>query len=235
MKTKSLLLAVVLGALASCSPKPDQPGSTNDELIAIDVLIIPDQKMMAESEKWNTLMREQTPEGFELDEEHAPHVTLIQRFVSKSDIPKILDAVEGVKAKFDVTQFEMVSTGLYHIPIDTTGLAGIVIEPSEELLSLQEAVIAAVNPYAKEGGGESAFVPDKSGTPFDPLLFKYIETFVPHQAGEKFNPHVTIGIAPITWLEDLEKKPFEQFTSSGVGIATYQLGNFGTASKRLDQ
>jgi hypothetical protein len=58
---------------------------------------------------------------------------------------------------------------------------------------------------------------------------------VPHQTGEKFNPHVTIGVAPLVWLKELEKKPFEKFTFGAKGIATYQLGNFGTASKRLDR
>jgi hypothetical protein len=42
------------------------------DLIAIDVLIQPGGKMMGEAERWNAMMREQSPEGFELDEEHAP-------------------------------------------------------------------------------------------------------------------------------------------------------------------
>jgi hypothetical protein len=101
-------------------------------------------------------------------------------------------------------------------------------------MALQEAVIEAVNPFARTGGDASAFVPDATGTPFDPLLFEYVDTFVPNQTGKKFNPHVTIGIAPLGWLEDLEKQPFSTFTFGAKGIATYQLGNFGTASKRLD-
>ena len=211
-----------------------QAGEQSEALIAIDVLIQPGPKMMAESEKWNARMREQTPEGFELDEEHAPHGTLIQRFIAESDLPKVLVAVDEVKSKFDMKSFEMTATGLYHIPAGDIGLAGIVIEPSVQLLALQQAVINAVNLFARTGGGEQAFVPDKTGTPFDPLLFEYVETFVPQQAGEKFNPHVTIGVAPLDWLEDLERKPFDKFTFGAEGIATYQLGNFGTASKRLD-
>jgi hypothetical protein len=37
------------------------------------------------------------------------------------------------------------------------------------------------------------------------------------------------------WLKELGKRPFDEFTFGAVGIATYQLGNFGTASKRLDR
>ena len=220
-----LTAAFVLAAL---------PAFAQDDLIAIDVLLQPGPKMLAEAAEWNARMREQSPEGFELDEKHAPHITLIQRFVAESDLEKVLMAVDEVRSAFDVNTMEMTATGLYHIPAGEIGVAGIVIEPSEELHALQEAVIAAVDGYARTGGGESAFVPDTTGTPFDPLLFEYVETFVPNQTGERFNPHVTIGIAPLPWLEEQEKQPFKQFTFGANGIATYQLGNFGTASKRLD-
>ena len=231
LTVRRMILFIFIAAFAmSASPALGQ-----SDLIAIDVLIQPGPKMLAEAAKWNARMREQSPEGFELDEEHAPHITLIQRFVAKSDLPKVLATVDKVRSKFDMNSFEMTATGLYHIPSGKIGLAGIVIEPSKRLLALQRAVIEAVNVYARKGGGESAFVPDKSGAPFDPFLFQYVETFVPRQTGKQFNPHVTIGVAPLDWLKDLEKKPFDKFTFGAKGIATYQLGNFGTASKRLDR
>jgi len=227
---RALNIILISASLISASPVFGQ-----SDLIAIDVLIQPGPKMMSEADRWNAMMREQSPEGFKLDEEHAPHITLIQRFIAKSDLPKVLAAVDKVKAKFDISSLKMTATGLYHIPTGKNGLAGIVIEPTKQLHELQQAVIDAVNLYARKGGSESAFVPDKSGTPFDPLLFKYVDTFVPQQTGEKFNPHVTIGVAPLDWLNEQEKKPFDKFTFGAKGIATYQLGNFGTASKLLDR
>jgi 2'-5' RNA ligase len=191
--------------------------------------------MPAEAERWNAMVREQRPDGFKLDEEHAPHITLVQRFIAKAGLPEVLAAVDEVKSKFDLSSLRMTAIGLYDIPNGKNAVAGIVIEPTEQLHALQQAVIEAVDPYARKGGDESAFVPDKSGTPFDPALFKYVESFVPNQTGERFNPHVTIGVAPLSWLKELEKRPFEKFTFGAKGIATYQLGNFGTASKRLDR
>lgn len=228
LRVPVILMAYVVTALVPT-------WAAQSELIAIDVLIQPDQKMMTEATRWNSLMREQTPEGFELDEEHAPHITLIQRFIAKTDLPKVLAEVEAVKSQFDLGSLKMTATGFYHIPTGTNGLAGIVIEPTKQLHALQQAIISAVEVYAQQGGDQSAFVPDKSGTPFDPLLFKYVETFVPGQTGDKFNPHVTIGVAPLEWLKELEEKPFNKFSFGANGLATYQLGNFGTASKRLDQ
>ena len=214
--------------------EPNGPSGVEDRLIAIDVLLQPDGKMLEEAANWNAQMREQSPEGFALDEQHAPHITLVQRFIAESDLGSVLAAVDRVKSAFDIANMQMTATGLYDIPSGKIGVAGIVIEPSDELLALQEAVIEAVNPFARTGGDASAFVPDATGTPFDPLLFKYVDTFVPNQTGKKFNPHVTIGIAPLGWLEDLEKQPFSTFTFGAKGIATYRLGNFGTASKLLD-
>ena len=205
-----------------------------DRLIAIDVLLRPDAKMLEEAAKWNAQMREQSPEGFKLDEEHAPHITLIQRFIAESDLVSVLAAVDRVKSTFDIAKMQMTANGLYHIPSGKIGLAGIVIAPSDELLALQEAVIEAVNRFARTGGDASAFVPDPSGTPFAPFLFQYVDTFVPARTGKKYNPHVTIGIAPIGWLENIEKRPFSIFTFGAKGIAVYHLGNFGTASRRLD-
>jgi 2'-5' RNA ligase len=179
-------------------------------------------------------MREHGPEGFALDEQHAPHITLVQRFVAESDLEAVVAAVDRAKSAFDIANMQMTATGLYHIPSGKIGVAGIVIQPCDELVALQQAVTEAVNPFAQAGGDASAFVPDATGTPFDPLLFRYVDTFVPNQTGKKFNPHVTVGIAPLEWLEDLEKQPFSTFTFGAKGIATYQLGNFGTASKRLD-
>lgn len=230
LKTPHIIFILAAAFLMSASPVFGQT-----DLIAIDVLIQPGPNMMTEAERWNNMMREQSPEGFELDEEHAPHITLIQRFIAKSDLPKVLTAVDELKSNFDMSSLKMTATGLYHIPTGKNGLAGIVIEPTEQLQALQQAFIEAVNIYAQKGGGESAFVPDKSGTPFDPILFEYVDTFVPQQTGENFNPHVTIGVAPIDWLKELEKEPFDKFTFGAEGIATYQLGNFGTASKRLDR
>jgi len=213
---------------------PIFPAFGQSDLIAIDVLIQPDSRMTDEAEKWNAIMHEQSPEGFELDEEHAPHVTLIQRFIIKSDLPKVLAAVDKVKTKTDISSLEMTATGFAHMSDGENGLAGLEVEPTEQLHALQQAVIEAVNVYAQKGGDESAFVPDKSGLPFSPILFDYVDNFVPLHTGENFHPHVTTGMAPTVWLEELERKPFEKFMFGAKGIAVYQLGNFGTASKRLD-
>jgi hypothetical protein len=58
---------------------------------------------------------------------------------------------------------------------------------------------------------------------------------VQKSAGEHFSPHVTTGIAPRDYLDKMLAEPFEAFTFSPAGAAVYQLGQFGTAAKKLHE
>jgi len=64
-------------------------------------------------------------------------------------------------------------------------------------------------------------------------LIGYVSTFVPKGAGKHFNPHVTTGVAPRGYLDQMLAEPFESFTFSPAGAAVYQLGQFGAAAKQL--
>ena len=61
----------------------------------------------------------------------------------------------------------------------------------------------------------------------------YVANFTVVAAGKRFNPHVTIGVAPEVYLEELLADQFNAFTFSASGASVYQLGSFGTARKEL--
>ncbi len=84
-------------------------------------------------------------------------------------------------------------------------------------------------------GTSGAFVTTPDDRVIDPLLIEYVSTFVPNATGEHFNPHVSTGLAPRTYLDKLLAEPFEPFTFSPAGAAVYQLGQFGTAAKKLKE
>jgi hypothetical protein len=46
---------------------------------------------------------------------------------------------------------------------------------------------------------------------------EYVTTFVPKETGDKFNPHVTIGIATQNDLKKMLEEKFEPFTFSPTG------------------
>jgi hypothetical protein len=57
---------------------------------------------------------------------------------------------------------------------------------------------------------------------------------VPDASGEKFKPHVTIGLASPDYLNKMFEEKFEAFTFSPARAAVYHLGNFGTAQEKLE-
>ena len=57
--------------------------------------------------------------------------------------------------------------------------------------------------------------------------------YVPDSSGKKLVPHVTVGVAPPDYLKTMVAEPFAAFTFSPSALSVYQLGNFGTARKKL--
>jgi hypothetical protein len=81
----------------------------------------------------------------------------------------------------------------------------------------------------------AAFVSAHDDPALDAIMIEYVSTFVPKHVGEHFNPHVSTGVAPQDYLDKMLAEPFEPFTFSPVGAAVYQLGQFGTAAKKLKE
>jgi phosphoserine phosphatase len=200
---------------------------------AINILLEPDATMLQRSEADNARLRGAFPMGFALDATHRPHVTLLQRFVRTADLDEVHAAVGRVFAGTDLAAMRMEAFGRYYIPSGALGLAGIVARPSPELRTLQQDLIDAVAPFTVPTGRSDAFVTTAEEPVIDPLLIDYVSTFVEKSSGEQFDPHVTTGIAPRAYLDEMLAEPFESFTFSPACAAVYQLGQFGTAAKKL--
>ncbi len=203
------------------------------DVTAIDILLAPDQEMIDRANAANARLRADYAKGFALDADHAPHVTLIQRFVRTSDLDKVYAAVAKVTNDENPTAWELKTTGYYDIPSGILGVAGIVIEPTKNLLQLQQKLIDAVTPYTADKGTDAAFVPKPDGGTMVPGLIDYVTAFVPKYSGKNYNPHVTIGLGTREFLDKLEAEPFQAFTFKSRAVAVYQLGDFGTAQKLL--
>lgn len=208
---------------------PFEPGTVT----AIDILLEPDVTMLRHAEAVNASHLKIFPQGFALDAAHRPHVTMIQRFVRTADLDKVYDAAGQVFSRANVTGMKLEAFKYYYVPSSDLGLSGIVARPTPELLKLQEDLIAAVDPFTVTSATSAAFVTTPDDRVIDPFLIDYVSTFVPKNTAERFSPHVSTGLAPRTYLDKLLAEPFEPFTFSPAGAAVYQLGQFGTAAKKL--
>jgi hypothetical protein len=182
----------------------------------------------------NARLVREYPKGFALDAEHTPHITMLQCFVRTADLDKVYAAEEKVFAAANVGALKLDAFKRYYIPAGGgLGVAGICAKPSPELLKLQADIIAAASPYNLRSGPIGAFTAGHDNPALDAGIIGYVSTHEKIGAGEHFNPHVSTGNAPTTYLDGMLKDPFESFTFSPAGAAVYQLGPFGTAAKQL--
>jgi len=200
---------------------------------AIDIVLEPDATMVSKAEADNQRLLKVFPKGFALGPEHHPHISCLQRYVRTADLPKVYEAVEVILAEEKPTSWKLTAYKYYYIPWKDIGLAGIVIKPTAELVAYQQKLIDAVAPFTVKSGTAAAFVTTKEDPDINQPTIDYVASFVPDATGEKFNPHVTVGVASQAYLKKMLNEPFEPFTFSPVGMAVYHLGNFGTARAKL--
>jgi hypothetical protein len=181
----------------------------------------------------NTRLLAVHPEGFALDADHQPHVTILQRFVRAADLNELYAAANDAFASEDATAWTLTASKAYYIPSPPIGLAGIVVERSDDLVRLQQKLIDAMTPFTVPTGTVDAFASTQQGRDIQEFLVQYVTNFVPAASGDDFNPHVTTGAGPLTYLDEMMAEPFEAFTFSPVGASVYQLGTFGTAQIKL--
>jgi len=205
------------------------------EITAIDILLQPDATMLTHAAANNARLLSVFPKGFALDATHTPHITLLQCFVRTADLAQLYAAEEKVFAAANVNLMKLEAFKFYYAPTGATGVAGICAKPTPELLTLQADVIAAAQPFMQPTGPIGAFTAPHDDPATDAAIIQYVSTFVPKMSGANFNPHVSTGVAPKEYLDQMLTEPFESFTFSPAGAAVYQLGPFGTAAKQLKQ
>ncbi len=227
------LALLTLGSGCATSEKAATTTDKND-VTAIDILLLPDATMIEHAEAVNARLRAVFPEGFALDASHHPHISMYQCYVRTADLDKVYAAADKVLAAGNINALKLKAFKYYYIPDKTLGLSGIVIEPTPELVKLQEDLIAAVKPLTLETATSAAFVnPEDPGV--NQLLITYVDVFATEHAGKHFEPHVTTGLAPREYLDKILAEPFENFTFSPAGAAVYHLGSYGTAAVKLKQ
>ena len=210
-------------------------GFQSSSVTAIDILLEPDATMLQHCEANNARLLGVFPKGFALDATHTPHITMLQCFVSTADLDKVYAAARKVLATANVTAIKLEAFKYYYAPGGAVGVAGICAKPTMEIIKLQADIIAAVKPFMVETGPIGAFTAPHDDPATDAALIGYVTTFVPKYSGENFNPHVSTGVAPKEYLDQMLAEPFNPFTFSPAGAAVYQLGPFGTAAKKLKQ
>src|SRR5580698_662942 len=115
-----------------------EPTVGESQVTAIDVALEPDATMMQHAQAANARLLKVFPQGFSLDATHNPHVSVLQRFVRTADLEPVYAAVDTVMSGEAPAKWMLRAVKYYYIPSGPMGLAGIVAEPTADLLRLQQ-------------------------------------------------------------------------------------------------
>lgn len=197
-------------------------------VVAINVLLLPDEQMSARAREINAQLRQGYPQGFALDASHVPHISILHRYVSAGTLPKVFAAVEQVAARHSIGGLTLTASSLGYSPWQGHQVASISVQKVPELGALQDELVAALRPYTVESGGADAFVTTAGEPDVDEQTIEYVRTFVEKQTGESYRPHITAGMGDARAAVGFEPAQFKI-----AELAVYQLGNGGTARKEL--
>jgi hypothetical protein len=205
------------------------------DLTAVDILIEPDAAAIERARAVNRRMPLSIAAGLTLDDDHLPHITMLQRYLVTADVEQAYAAIEQTLAATDPASLS------YHVPGITysehwgpPGQAAAVlgVEPNQQVLDLQAALLAAVAPFTGSGGTDAAFVRD-AGEEISQTTKDWVETYVPDQTAASYTAHLTVGLDTVEHLHELQAEPFDAFDVRPLSLAVYQLGNNGTARTLL--
>jgi 2'-5' RNA ligase len=204
-------------------------------ITAINIALDPDVTMTRHVEAANARLLKVYQKGFALDASHKPHITILQRYVRTENLNQIYAAADEVLTHEKIADWQLKASRYYYTPWNHMGLGGIMVEPTDDLLTLQQKLIDAVAPFTVKIGTAAAYFTPPEDPDINQTTIDYVAAFVPKATGSNFKPHITIGIASPHYLKEMIAEPFNAFTFSPAGVSVYQLGNFGTARKKLKE
>jgi hypothetical protein len=123
----------------------------------------------------------------------------------------------------------------YYIPLKEIGLGGILVQPTPDLIRLQDELFDAIGKFMAPGssGAAAAFKTTAQDPEINQATIDAVANYFAAHRGEHYSPHVTIGVGTVDYLNALLAEQFPTFTFSIAGASAYQFGNFGTAAKQL--
>jgi hypothetical protein len=224
-----LALVAVLDGDVSFKTKRAAPKPAVDSLVAIEVLLQPDETMRTRARAVHTLLRDGNPAMADAAAEFAPRISLARTFVRARQLDAVAAVISNVFADEQVTAMRLKALGYDFSAEDGAMGVGIMVERSPALARLHRRVLDALAPFAAPNGDASAFA---GGTASAAAVSQVSEFFAKHSR-DNFAPRVAVGVASVAGAERLRADGFKPFMFDVNGVAIYQLGDALAAARVL--
>lgn len=202
-------------------------------LIAINILLEPDAATAGKAKAINARLRENYPDGFPLDANHAPHITILQLFIKTVDLGPVADAVSNVLRREPLINLKGKATGYFQLASKNLKLLAFSIEATPDQHRLQQKIFDAIAPFAVKHGTSDAFAPRLDNGAISQATVDYVTSFSDERIGPNYQPHLTLGIGTSDFVDALVAEPFEAFTIQTASVSLYQIGDYGVAQTKL--
>lgn len=151
-----------------------------------------------------------------------------------AELDAVFAAIQKVQADLDLASLTFTAEAIRHMDVQPgVGIAAVVVKPGKQVLDFQAKLIDALVPYVESGGTADAYVRTAAEPEINDATVEYIEVYVPQHSGDNYVAHVTVGIAKLDDLAVIEGESFAPLTFAASAVSVYQLGNNGTAAKKL--
>jgi hypothetical protein len=234
MSKRLVLFAVIVLSFGTQTAYAQPTNGGQAAVTAIDIALEPDATMLQHASALNARLRGNFAKGYALDATHRPHVTMLQRYVRTADLSKIYAAVQKIRSQYDMAAWKFEAFKIDYAVWSGLAVTVILAKPPQSVLEAQQRLIDAIAPYTVQTGTAAAFATTPAEPDVNAPTIAYVTEFVPKSTGKNYIAHVTCGVASVAFVKQLETEPFSSFAFSPVAISVYQLGNFGTARKKLE-
>ena len=138
----------------------------------------------------NARLRGVYPKGFTLDENHHPHITMLQQFVRTDALDDVYEAANAVLAKEHPTAWTLKAIKTIICPLRRLASRASSSSGPMACIGCKTSSSRLSRPMSRRRGTPAAFFSEEDGRDIQEGLVGYVADFVQVAAGAKFNPHV---------------------------------------------
>jgi hypothetical protein len=131
------------------------PNPSQHPITAVDIVLEPDVTMIQQAPDANAGLLK-FPKGYALGDEHAPHISVIGGYFHTANLDEVFAGASEVLASEKVTDWKLTAFKYYYIPLKEIGLGGILVQPTPDLIKLQDELFDAIGKFMAPGSSRTA-------------------------------------------------------------------------------
>jgi 2'-5' RNA ligase len=199
------------------------------DLVALDVAVLPPPDVSRKAVELSAALPADESQGLILDDEHLPHITLMQLFARRNELDDVFVRVDETLGGMPRLALRVTGAG------QGTNSVWMAVEKTPPLVELHERLMEALRGLERPGGSPGAFFTRRSGEAAnagdeDSRLrdVLWVDTYRLKSSFHHFTPHITLG-------HGTRPPVVEPFAFDAEAVAVCHLGKFCTCRRVLRQ